>query len=376
MLVRWRVLGELGVSVDGSAADLGDGRPLDLLAMLLCRPNQSLPIDRIGDFVWARNVGGSSPDFASAVAVDAGGNTYTTGYLQGTADFDPGPGVSNLTSSGSGDVFVVKLDPAGDYSWARRMGGTGFDIAYGVAADAAGNSYTTGYFLGTADFDSGPGVSNLTSNGSNDVFVVKLDPAGNLLWARNMGGSGAEDGFGVGVDAAGNSYTTGRFSGTADFDPGPGVSNLTSSGSGDVFVVKLDSSGNLAWARNVGGSTDEAGNAVGVDAAGNSYTTGSFAGTADFDPGAGVLNLVSSGSGDVFVVKLDPSGDLVWARSMGGISNDRGRGVGSDGAGNVYTTGSFAGTADFDPGVGVSNLTSLGETEVFVVKLDPSGDLS
>jgi putative cell wall-binding protein len=192
--------------------------------------------------------------------------------------------------------------------WARAFGGTGTDDSFGVAVDAAGNVHTTGSFEGTVDFDPGSGVSNLTSAGDTDVFVSKLDADGNLVWARAFGGANFDQGFGVAVDAAGNVHTTGRFAGTADFDPGSGVANLTSAGIDDVFVSKLDSAGNLVWAHAFGGTSFDEGRGVAVDAAGNVHTTGWFVGTADFDPGSGVANLTSAGSADVFVSKLaDPA---------------------------------------------------------------------
>jgi hypothetical protein len=126
------------------------------------------------------------------------------------------------------------------------MGGTNVDQGIDVALDSAGNVYTTGFFLGTVDFDPGAGTFNLTSAGSGDLFVSKLDASGNLVWARSMGGAASSDeGYGIVVDGAGNVYTTGSFSGTGDFDPGAGTANLTSAGSFDVFVQKLDASGNF-----------------------------------------------------------------------------------------------------------------------------------
>src|SRR3990172_4842131 len=281
-------------------------------------------------------------------------------------------------------VLVVGLLPVtagvavaadGDLVWADRLGGTIDDVGTGVAVDGSGNVYTTGYFRGTADFDPGDGTFDLTSAGSYDVFVSKLDAAGNLVWARRLGGTSDDYGYGVAVDGSGNVYTTGFFSGTAGFDPGADPSNLTSAGGADVFVSKLDSTGNFAWARQLGGPIDDSGYGVAVDGSGNVYTTGYFRDTADFDPDADPFNLTSVDGPDVFVSKLDSAGNLGWARRLGGTSGDVGRGVAVDGSGNVYTTGNFSGTADFDPGAGTSNLTSAGSADVFVSKLDSAGNL-
>jgi len=208
-----------------------------LVSALLLSPLTALAAD--GDFVWAKKMGGPGDDYGLGIAVDAAGNVYTTGWFQGTADFDPGPATFNLTSAGQSDIFVSKLDRAGNLVWAKQMGGTDWDAGFGIAVDAAGNVYTTGVFSGTVDFDSGPDTFNLTSAGQSDIFVSKLDSAGSFVWAKQMGGTSYDVGRGIAVDAAGNVYTMGDFGDTVDFDPGPGVFTLTSAGSYDIFVSKL-----------------------------------------------------------------------------------------------------------------------------------------
>jgi hypothetical protein len=323
-------------------------------------------LDSAGNFVWAKRMGGST---GFSIAVDSAGNVYTTGSFNGTADFDPGAGTFNLTSAGEQDIFVSKLDSAGNALWAKSMGGTSGDVGYGIALDSAGNVYTTGYFSGTTDFDPGVGTFNLTSVGLGDIFVSKLDSAGNALWAKSMGGTNYDYGHGIAVDSAGNVYTTGRFQGTVDFDPGAGTFNLTSVFWEDIIVSKLDSAGNFVWAKSMGGTGTDHGRGIAVDIAGNVYTTGRFQGTADFDPGAGIFYLISAGLDDIFVSKLDSSGNTLWAKSMGGTSDDVGHGIAVDSAGNVYTTGDFQDTSDFDPRAGIFNLTSAGGPDIFLSKL-------
>jgi len=201
-----------------------------------------LKLNSAGNFVWVKATGGTNTDkdYGHGIAVDGAGNVYTTGYFAGTADFDPGPGTFNLTSAGIDDIFVSKLDSAGNFIWAKAMGGTSVGEGYGIAVDGAGNVYGTGIFAGTVDFDPGPGSFNLTSVlGNYDIFVSKLNTAGDLVWAKAMGGTDADYGEGIAVDGAGNVYTTGGFYDTVDFDPGPGTFNLTSAGYEDVFVSKL-----------------------------------------------------------------------------------------------------------------------------------------
>ncbi len=324
-------------------------------------------LDASGNFVWAKSMGGSSAEIGSSIALDGSGNIYTTGFFRLTADFNPGAGFANLTSAGNDDIFISKLDASGNFVWAKAMGGISFDDGNSIAIDGSGNVYTTGYFEGTADFDPGAGVANLTSVDSTDIFISKLDASGNFVWAKSMGGTSGEQGMHLALDGSGNVYTTGFFDGTADFDPGAGVFNLTSAGA-DMFISKLDASGNFVWAKTMGGTSNDFGFAITTDASGNVYTTGNFFGTADFDPGAGVFNLTSAGSSDIFISKLDASGNFVWANAMGGAGVDRGNSIAIDGFGNLYTTGPFQGTADFDPSAGVAFLTSAGFVDIFVAK--------
>jgi Beta-propeller repeat len=333
-------------------------------------------LDASGNFVWAKAFGGTSTDQGYGISVDAAGNVYTTGSFQGTVDFDPGSGVASLTSVGSDEVFMSKLDASGNYVWAKAFGGIFGDYGYSIAVDAAGNVYTTGFFYGTADFDPGPGVASLSAVGNNiDVFVSKLNASGNYVWAKAFGGTNDEIGYGIALDASGNVYTTGRFTGTTDFDPSSGIANLTSAGGSDVFVSKLNSLGNYVWAKAFGGTSDgDIGYGIALDASDNIYTTGNFQGTVDFDPGVGTANLASAGSFDVFVSKLNTSGNYIWAKAFGSTGIDVGYGIALDAAGNVYTTGGFGATVDFDPGSGVANLTPVGNNDVFVSKLDASGN--
>jgi hypothetical protein len=316
-------------------------------------------------------MGGERNDYGYGIAADSAGNVYATGFFYDTADFDPGEGTFNLTSTGySSDIFVQKLDARGTLVWARGMGGTGTDEGNDIAVDRAGNVYTTGFFPGTADFDPGEETFNLTgAGGSDDIFAQKLDARGNLVWARSMGGTGYDSSNGSAVDGAGNLYTTGTFQGTADFDPGTGTMDLTSAGKNDIFVQKLDASGTLVWARSMGGNGYGGSNGIAVDGAGNVHTTGFFRETVDFDPGEGTFDITSAGySSDIFVQKLDASGNLFWVRRMGWTGNDGSNGIAVDGAGNVYTTGFFQDKVDFDPGKGIFYLTSAWNSPRFFVQ--------
>jgi len=346
-----------------------------LLLLLNAAAGQTL--DWVNQPLPASTFGGD--EMGRAIARDASGNLYVTGYFQGTADFDPGAGMANRTSAGDSDIFIAKYDAAGNYLWAFRVGGTGTDIGYALAVDATGNIYVTGQFMGSnVDFDPGPGMANLSSIRANDIFIAKYDASGNYLWAFSIGSfTGGNTGYSLTVDGSGNVHVTGAFAGSnVDFDPGAGTANLSSAGSNDVFVAKYDASGTYLWAFRVGGTSADDGFGIALDGSGNVHVAGAFTGAnVDFDPGAGMANRTSAGTRDIFIAKYDAAGNYLWAISAGGTLNDAANGLALDGSGNVYATGAFRGAnVDFDPGAGTATLTSAGGDDIFLAKYDASGN--
>ncbi|MBP7333457.1 MAG: SBBP repeat-containing protein [Candidatus Cloacimonas sp.] len=310
------------------------------------------------DWLWAKQAGGTSSDVSYNIAVDANGNSYVTGCFSGSANF----GSTILTSSGSSDIFVAKMDSNKNYLWAKQAGGTDFESGNSIAVDANGNSYVTGCFYSSSITF---GTTTLTSCGSCDIFVAKLDSNGNWLWAKQAGGTSDDYGWSIAVDANGNSYVNGQFkSSSCSF----GTITLTNSGSGynDIFVAKLDSNGNWFWAKKAGGTSNDGGNSIAVDANGNSYVTGCFYSSATF----GTTTLNSSGENDIFIAKLDSNGNWLWAKQAGGTSYDSGCSIAVDANGNSYVTGYFYSSATF----GSTTLTSSGYWDIFVAKLDNNGN--
>lgn len=280
-----------------------------------------------GNWLWAVKGGGTSVDYGTDIETDASGNSYVTGYFEGAASF----GTTTLTSSGGYDVFIAKLDANGNWLWAVRAGGTSYDAGNGIDIDASGNCYVTGYFATTATF----GSTNLVSGGGDDVFVTKLNANGNWLWAVKGGYNNYETGYRITTDGNGTSYVCGYFGGVAYF----GTNSISAYAGADAYVAKIDASGTWLWARRAaGGSGTDEGMNVATDTAGNIYITGYFTGTAYFGSGT----LTSAGISDVFVVKYDPGGVWQWAKQAGGTGGDtRGYGIAVTGSDMVFVTGYF-----------------------------------
>ncbi|UTW61677.1 SBBP repeat-containing protein [bacterium SCSIO 12741] len=326
-------------------------------------------MDASGNFDWVKTIEASSSGSHSLV-VDASGNVYITGHFRREIDFDPGPGTVLIDPGSSRDAFVLKLDISGDFLWVKTWGGSSSVEGLALDVDGQGNVYTTGYFKGTADFDPGAGSAQLTAAGHDDVFVQKLDASGNFIWAKAFGGSKADRGVSISVNASGEVYTTGYFYDTADFDPGSGTSSFTSKGLDDVYIHKMDASGNFVWVKIFGGPSNDSGLAIEVDDVGNVITTGYTFGAVDFDPGAEVVSPPSFGNRDAFVHKLDASGNFVWVQSFGNKDDDQGEGIAINPTGYLYSTGHFKRTVDVDMGPGIVELTSEGYDDIFIQKMN------
>ncbi len=337
-------------------------------------------LDAAGNFIWARQLGGPGGVSSVSIAVDELGGVYTVGSLTGTVDFDPGPGVYNLTSTAGSiwyDIFISKLDSSGSFLWARSFGSYKWDKPVSVTADNLGNVYTTGVFCDTVDFDPGIGVYNLISQPlGGAIFINKLDISGNFVWAGQVANY-KDWPYSITLDDFNNVYVTGAFRSPADFDPGPGVFILTApQAMYDVFILKLNTAGNFVYAKQFTGQDADIGYSISVDAVGNVYTTGSFLGAVDFDPGQGIVYPLWQGSSDIFISKLDTAGNYVWVRSLGAGLGDGGLSIAVDKLGSVYTCGLFQGNVDFDPGPGTYflNAVNVQNGDVFINKLDANGN--
>ena len=334
--------------------------------------------DLNGNFVWVKSFGGTSNDAARSIALDVNGNIYVTGHFQGTCDFDPSLGTSNLTSVGNNDAFVLKLNSSGDLLWVKNIGSSGDDRGYSLKVDALGNVYSTGQFFSTADFDlSSPSIHTLTSLGQADIYVLKLDVNGNFVWVKQMGGSLGNFSRAIDLDGTGNPIVSGFYTGVCDFDPSPATYTLQTNGNNDFFITKLDVTGNLLWSKSMGSTGNDASFCLNVDNNNNILIGGMFEGNLDFDLSVSTNTLTSYGFQDAYILKLDPNGNYLWAKQMGcSTDNDQCNAITTDAIGNVYTTGIFFSNADFDTSISTYTLQSNGQNDVFISKFDTNGNLS
>lgn len=324
-------------------------------------------------FDWAKTIGSSFSDEAKSLCVDDLGNSYITGTFYNTIDFDPGPDIHEYSPYGSGDIYLEKLNSDGEFQWCVAVGNTDLDVGICCHLDEFGFIYVSGYFNGTVDFDPGIGTFELTSLGSGDCFILKLDTDGNFVWVKSFGDALLDIGVEITTDESGNVYTTGTYQGTVDFNSGIGIFDITSVGEEDVFIQKLDADGNFIWAKSFGGSLEDGVESITVDVFENIYLCGRFRGICDFDPGIGVFNYTSNGLFDGYVTKLNADGGFEWAIQNGSTSQETIFSVKVDIDGNVYAAGSFMNTVDFDPSIGIFEKTSSGSRDVFIQKLDNDG---
>jgi uncharacterized delta-60 repeat protein/gliding motility-associated-like protein len=332
-----------------------------------------LKLSPLGNLLWAHRIGAAGNDMAYTIDVDASGNVYTTGVFEFTVDFDPGP----ATVSRSGRIFTQKLDTDGNFIWVSVTSGTNTQTEGWSVIDASGNIYRAGHFTGAVDFDPGAGTTSFTSIGTRDIFAEKLDVDGNLVWVKRIGGAGIHSASNLMLDASNNLLVIGSFQNSIDFDPGAGTVTLVDDGTSDGYMLKLDgTNGDFIWVRQFTGTGSESPASLVKDLSGNIFLAGTFGGTADFDPGAGVFNATALGVNSFFIEKLDAEGDFIWAKTMLGGSQNYINDIALDPVGSIYLTGQFQNTVDFNPDPSATlNVTSSGGRDFFLQKLNPDGAL-
>lgn len=330
--------------------------------------------DTDGNLIWIKHTGGDvipnvtgGANWAFGVATDGSDNVIATGGYPNSITFE----TTTLPNGGPDtERFIVKYSPSGSLLWAKAITGTHQTGERGgsVTTDNMDNVLVTGSFAhhnfgGNVTFDG----TTFNTFGGRDIFIVKYDPNGTFLWARQAGGTATvsadqDNGLGIATDSFGNSIITGRYKSTATF----GSTTLANAGRSDIFVAKYDPNGNLLWVTRAGGSGPDTGRDVAIDVSDNIIITGSFEGTADFQG----TTLTSAGRSDIFIAKYNSSGSLIWVTQAGGTGSDIGGGIDVNSSGHSFATGLFEDTATF----GSTSLMSAGGSDIFVAEYDANGN--
>ncbi len=339
---------------------------------------------------WAKTYGGVKEQFPMGVVVDAAGNVFTLGFYQGNVDFETGTGTHSIppiNEDYSVELFLTKTTANGSLVWVKRIAGIDFKTVKGnsIAIDGDGNLYLAGIFNGRADFDPGPGVYELAPTKGVESFFMKLNNDGEFQWVKKIESIDVSMIYNkminrIRVDNHNNIYIAGEYEGTTDFDTGAGVYALTPNHGADMFVAKYDPSGNFIWAKSFGGEGSEFNEDVAVDSNGDVYVVGHFSRTVDFDSGAGVYELSSTGAIG-YLLKLNSNGDFQWVKKLADDPLVSGMAipynVEVDGVGGVILSGYFTKTLALDannPSAYLTVFAGVNSHDVFVAKWDAQGN--
>lgn len=318
---------------------------------------------------YANRASGNQLDEGNGIAVDYIGNTYITGRFESASlDFGNSILINNSTSDDYTDIFIAKFSPSGQCIWAVSVGGDEDDYGAAITLNNNGEVYVTGYFQSTSITFASQTIVNA---GNTDIFVLKINNTGTPQWIKGYGGSSDEQGAGISCDHNGNIYFTGYFySSSINFGDGP----LSNSGGKDIFLAKINSLGITEWSQKFGGADDDQGMAIKADMAGNCYVTGVYE-SATVSFGLYVLNNAESGSKNLFIVKLDTSGNMQWAKHANASANDDvwGNAIDIDAVGNCYVSGCFDGTYGYFESTTLTN-SHTGYDNVFTCKYDALGN--
>lgn len=286
-----------------------------------------------GTWNWAESGGGINIEDPATIAVDSNGNSYITGSYQDTGVF----GSYSLTNRGQQDVFVAKIDANGNYLWAAKAGGTYYDVGNDITIDSSGNVYITGVFNSPTIYFGNNNSMTLTRTGSsNDVFVAKLNSSGTWIWAKKAGGNYSDGGQSIALDSNNNILITGVFQGAQYFGSLP---PFVGYGYSDIFVAKMDNNGNFLWASKAGGSNSENAKGIVVSSDNSIYICGSFASTTVTFGSLTVTNSATNNTMDAFVAKLDPNGNWIWVRKGDGASSESAYAITRDSNDFLYIAG-------------------------------------
>ncbi len=310
--------------------------------------------ERNGTFIAQRRFGDAGAQVGVAVDWMTDGNLVTAGNFAGSIDVG---GTSPLTSSGGNDIYLVRYDYRLTHMSSKKFGDASAQTVTDVTVDGTNSIIMVGYYQGTVNF----GGSNLTTAGANDMFVAKFSAGLAHTWSKSFGdAAGSQFASGGDADAAGNVYICGYYTGTVNL----GGSTFTSAGSNDIVIAKLNSAGTHQWSKSFGDASNQTANQIAANTLGETYVTGSFAGTVNLGGSA----LTSAGLEDIFLAKFSTLGSHLWSSRFGDATSQFGISIDCDDSA-VYLGGQAMGTTNF----GLGNLTSAGGRDAYLAKFSAAG---
>ena len=383
-------------TIDSSPFDFDPG--VDSFMVTIQQPSgYVLKLDPNGEFIHVfvlkyiqppQPLTPTAESYCTTIHIDGFSNLYIAGMFRGNIDLDPGDAELLLQSSSLNTYdwagFIVKINPQGNFVRASLIKAHVTSFApvatiMGIRSDIAGNITVAGDFRGTMDFNPGNGVASLSSflsttgsDSQEDIFLLKLDSAGNFNYVKQIGGQGYDYLRSFERDNAGNLIISGYFDGIADFDPSPSETLVSSEFTtvNSSYFAKYDLNGSLVWAKNIGYGKSFAAT---VDANDNIYVSGTFSNELDMDFTSGEYIITETGSAGMYVAKYDGNAGIIWAEAFSGSANyNLIWTLKTDLSGNLYAGGYFGFTADFDPGENEFPLTANSEEQSFLVKLGPA----
>ncbi len=339
--------------------------------MFLCKYSPS------GTPLWAVASNTTDGNSGYAVDVDDSGNVYAAGVFYGTTDLNGGSGTDTHVSAGSGDAFLCKYSATGAFQWGRTFGGLLREEVTAVKVDAAGSACIGGTYFGSTDLDPSTSNAPYTSAGQSDIFTSKFDASGSLLWTNSIGGADYDGVYDMDISDAGTIVTTGYFTETVDFDPGPSNTSLTdpSVDNGMAYVRSMSSSGAFQWVKGIGGPDGASGFAVEFTTDNTLALSGGFLGTIDADPGSGNVPLTSTGQIDTFVALLSPTGDHQHSARFGSLLGDEVTAMATAPDGTIHCTGGFKGNMELNGDEPPAVIASSGDLDAFLVSLRVTADV-
>jgi hypothetical protein len=292
-----------------------------------------------GALVWGTYYGGASDDYPLGLTLDNTGNVIIAGETNSTANISTA-GAFQVSCAGGYDGFLIKFTPNGVRLWGTYFGASGtYDIAYSVATDTTGNSYVIGYMNSTSGIATTGAYQITFRGGTYDVVLAKFDPSGARIWATYYGGTGTDYTMDICTDVSGNLYFTGYTASTTYIATTGAYQTTNAGGANDGYVAKFSSSGVPIWATYFGGSGDDYGRGVKVDAVGNVFLAGYTPSTSGIATAGTYQSVYGGGLNDAFLAKFNAAGILQWSTYFGGSLDDQAMNLDVDANKNIMVIG-------------------------------------